>query len=87
MEALALFLARDSLVRWFGSNPDDTASLFERFEIDVGAKPSESGQPTGRILFYLKPRDPRSGRATYLSAENDEHDRVNFSVGIVFRPR
>jgi translocation and assembly module TamB len=87
MEALALFLARDSLVRWFGSDPDDTQSLLERFEIDVGAETSRSGQPTGRVVFYLKPQVRRSGRATYLSAEIDEYDRVNYAFGIVFRPR
>jgi hypothetical protein len=87
MEAVALFLARDTLVRWFGSEPGDAEGLLERFEIEVGAKPSETGQPTGRVLFYLRPRDKKSGRATYLSAENDVHDRVNFAFGIVFRPR
>ena len=87
MEALAVFLARDTLVRWFGSDPGDAEGLLERFEIDVGAKPSESGQPTGRVVFYLRPRDRRSGRATYLSAESDVHDRVNFALGILFRPR
>lgn len=87
MEALAVFLARDALVRWFGSEPGDAESLLDRFEIDVGAKTSESGQPTGRVLFYLRPRDRRSGRATYLSAELDEHDRANYALGIVFRPR
>jgi hypothetical protein len=87
MEALAVFLARDALVRWFSSDADDTESLLERFEIDVGAKSSQSGQPTGRVLFYLKPEKRRSGRATYLSAEIDEYDRVNYALGIVFRPR
>ncbi len=87
MEELALFLARDTLVRWFEDEPSDTEGLLERFEIDVGTKTSQSGQPTGRVLFYLRPRDLRSGRATYLSAEMDEYDRVNYALGIVFRPR
>lgn len=87
MEALAVFLARDSLVRWFASEPDDAESLLDRFEIDVGAKASVSGQPTGRALFYLRPHTRRSGRATYLSAEIDEYDNVNYAFGIVFRPR
>jgi hypothetical protein len=39
------------------------------------------------VLFYLRPQSRRSGRATYLSAEIDEHDRVNYALGIVFRPR
>lgn len=86
MEALAVFLARDSLVRWFG-NDQDADSLLERFEIDVGARASQTGQPTGRVLFYLRPLTRRSGRATYLSAEIDEYDRVNYALGIVFRPR
>lgn len=86
MEALAVFLARDSLVRWFGGE-QDADTLLDRFEIDVGAKASQTGQPTGRVLFYLKPLDRRSGRATYLSAEIDEYDRVNYALGIVFRPR
>lgn len=87
MESLALFLARDRVVRWLSSDKADATSLLERFEIDVGAKTSKSGQPTGRALFYLKPRSARSGRATYLSAELDEYDRMNFALGIVFRPR
>jgi hypothetical protein len=87
MEALAVFLARDALVRWFGGDASDAESLLERFEIDVGAKPSRSGQPTGRVLFYLKPESRRSGRATYLTAEIDEYDRVNYAFGWVFRPR
>ncbi|NOT29131.1 MAG: hypothetical protein HOP15_01645, partial [Planctomycetes bacterium] len=87
MEALALFLARDTLVRWFEQDPSDAEGLLERLEIDVGAKASHSGQPTGRVLFYLRPESRRSGRATYLSAEIDEYDRVNYALGIVFRPR
>jgi len=87
MEALAVFLARDSLVRWFSSDQDTTESLLDRFEIDVGAKTSQSGQPTGRVLFYLRPQTRRSQRATYLSAEIDEYDRANYAIGIVFRPR
>jgi hypothetical protein len=39
------------------------------------------------VLFYLKPRSARSGRATYLTAESDKYDHVNFALGIVFRPR
>jgi autotransporter translocation and assembly factor TamB len=87
MEALAVFLARDAVVRWFGGDPSDAEGLLERFEIDLGAKPSRSGQTTGRVVFYLKPESRRSGRATYLSAEVDEYDRVNFAFGLLFRPR
>ena len=87
MEALAVFLARDTLVRWFDAEPEDTEGLLERFEIDIGAQTSRSGQTTGRVLFYLRPLDRRSGRATYLSAEIDEYDRYNYALGIVFRPR
>jgi translocation-and-assembly-module (TAM) inner membrane subunit TamB-like protein len=87
MEALAVFLARDSLVRWFGSDPDDAASLLDRFELEVGAETSNSGKMTGRVLFYLRPQTRRSQRATYISAELDRYDRVNYAFGIVFRPR
>ncbi len=87
MESLAIFLARDRVVRWFSSGSSDTSDLFERFEIDVGAEASKSGQSTGRVLFYLEPRTARSNRALYLSAELDEYDRTNFGLGIVFRPR
>ena len=84
MESLAVFLARDQLVRWFGG---DSEGLLDRVEIEVGARTTQSGQPTGRVLFYLKPRRTGSGRATYLSAELDEYERVNYALGIVFRPR
>jgi autotransporter translocation and assembly factor TamB len=87
MQSVALFLARDQLVRWLARDPDAAESLLERFEVEVGARTSLSGQPTGRVLFYLKPRSARSGRATYLSAEVDRYDRVNYSLGVVFRPR
>jgi len=87
MESLAVFLARDALVRWFGGDEDDTESLLERFEIDVGAKTSRSGQPTGRVVFYLKPDSRRATRATYLTAEIDEYDRVNYAFGLLYRPR
>jgi autotransporter translocation and assembly factor TamB len=84
MESLAVFLARDQLVRWFAG---DSEGLLDRFEVEVGARTTQSGQPTGRVLFYLKPRRIDSRRATYLSAEKDEHERVNYALGIVFRPR
>lgn len=84
MESLAVFLARDQLVRWFAG---DSEGLLDRFEIEVGARTTQSGQPTGRVLFYLKPRRVDSRRATYLSAEMDEYERVNYALGIVFRPR
>lgn len=87
MQSLALFLARDQLVRWLARDPDAAETLLERFEVEVGAKTSISGQPTGRVLFYLRPRSPSSGRATYLSAEIDRYDRVNYALGVVFRPR
>jgi len=84
MESLAVFLARDTFVRWFGG---DQEGLLDRFELEVGARTTQSGQPTGRVLFYLKPRRIDSRRATYLSAEIDEYERVNYALGIVFRPR
>jgi translocation and assembly module TamB len=87
MESLAVFLARDTLVRWFTDGPGDGEGLLDRFEIDVGAQPSQTGQTTGRVLFYLKPRSRRATRETYLSAEIDQYDRVNYALGIVFRPR
>lgn len=87
MQSLALFLARDQLVRWLARDPDAAEGLLERFEVEVGAKTSISGQPTGRVLFYLKPRSSTSGRATYLSAEIDRYDRANYALGVVFRPR
>src|SRR5262249_28601992 len=83
-ESLAVFLARDQLVRWF---TDDETSLIDRLEVQVGAKTSQSGQTTGRALFYLKPRTSSASHATYLSAELDEYDRVNYALGIVFRPQ
>jgi hypothetical protein len=87
MKALAVFLAQDAVVRWFGSDSSDAESLLDRIELDIGAKTSRSGKLTGRALFYLQPQTRRTGRATYLSAELDEYDRFNYAFGIVFRPR
>jgi len=84
MESLAVFLARDQFVRWFSG---DSEGLLDRFELEVGARTTQSGQPTGRVLFYLKPRRADSRRATYLSAEVDQYEDVNYALGIVFRPR
>jgi hypothetical protein len=86
MESVAVFLAKDRLAQWFAGD-SDAASLLDRIEIEVGARTSYSGQPTGRARLYLNKRSPHSGRATYLSAEVDVYDRINFGLGLMFRPR
>jgi len=87
MESLAYFLARDQLVRWFTNSDSGAIEALDRFEFDIGATSSQTGKPTGRVLFYLRPNTSRSSRATYLTGELDEYDRYNFALGIVFRPR
>jgi len=86
MESVALFLAKDRVARWLAGDDTDTASLLERIEVEIGAQPSYTGQTTGRARLYLKKRAP-TGRATYLSGEIDVYDRVNFGLGLMFRPR
>ena len=73
--------------QWLAGDGESTENLLDRIEIEIGARPSYTGQTTGRVRLYLNKRSPRSGRATYLSGEVDVYDRVNFGLGLMFRPR
>ena len=56
-------------------------------EYEPGGDITENGNATGRALFYLGAGKGGEGRSTYLAAELDEYDDINYGIGIVFRFR
>jgi len=86
--AVAIFLAQDVLSRWlFGSDVDGSEDVMDRIEFTVGAEVSRTGTPTARATYYLRARPRGVGRTSYLTAERDAWDRINYGIGFVFRFR
>ena len=61
--------------------------MLDRFVLEVGADVSRTGAPTMRGLLFLEPHRARTGRTTYLVAERDRYDFLNYAFGIRFRFR
>ncbi|MCB1036212.1 MAG: translocation/assembly module TamB domain-containing protein, partial [Acidobacteria bacterium] len=84
-ETVALFLARDFLVRWLGKGNGDDASWVDRFEIVRGREVSENGVETTDATFLIDNQVFGSEGAVYLVGEQDAFEDYNYGIRLVFR--
>ncbi len=90
---VALYLAKDTLARWFADDgPMDEDSLFNRFEFSGGRDVSKNGVETINIAYRLTRKEglapeARDRRHVYLVGERDRFEDYNYGLKLVFRLR
>ena len=83
---VAVFLGKDLLARWFGSDSAEAGeSIIDRFEIGVGRAVTRSGEETIDAQFRIADDVLRDGDKLYITGEKDIFDFYNAGVKIVFR--
>ena len=83
---VAVFLGRDLIARWFGSDSVEAGeSIMDRFEIGVGRAVTRSGEETIDAQFRIADDVLRDGDKLYITGEKDIFDFYNAGLKIVFR--
>jgi autotransporter translocation and assembly factor TamB len=83
---VAVFLGKDLMARWFGSDSAEAnESIMERFDIGIGRAVTRSGEETIDAQFRLADDVLRDGDKLYLTGEKDRFDFYNAGLKIVFR--
>jgi translocation and assembly module TamB len=83
---VAVFLGKDLIARWFGSESSEaTESIMDRFEIGVGRAVTRSGEETIDAQFRIADDVLREGDKLYITGEKDVFDFYNAGLKIVFR--
>ncbi len=80
---VAVFLGKDLMARWFGSDASD--SIVDRFDIGIGRAVTRSGEETIDAQFRIADDVLRDGDKLYLTGEKDIFDFYNAGLKIVFR--
>lgn len=86
-QSLSVYLAKDLLRRWLGSEPSEEEGLLDRLEITTGREVSESGLGTLEAMFRVTGESSQEGRALWITAERDRYEDMNFGLRWVLRPR
>ena len=86
-QSVGVYLAQDYFTRLLFGDTTADESAFDRIAFEVGADLSRSGAPTMKGILYLEPHRSRTGKTTYLVAERDKYDFLNYAFGIRFRFR
>ncbi len=84
------YIGGDLLKKLFGNGgvgDDDSESLLDRFELDVGRNVSRSGEETIEARFRLKRGMIAPSDILFLTGERDEFEHYNVGLRIVFRGR
>jgi TamB, inner membrane protein subunit of TAM complex len=85
---VAVFLGRDLIARWFGSESSEAAeSMTDRFEITIGRAVTRAGEETIDAQFRIADGVLRKGDKLYITGEKDKFDFFNAGLKIVFRFR
>ena len=83
---VAVFLGRDLISRWFGSDSVEASeSIIDRLEVHVGRAVSQSGEDTIEAQFRLAEGVLRDSDKLYLTGEKDIFDFYNAGIKLVFR--
>ena len=83
---VAVFLGRDFIARWFGSESSEaTESMVDRFEIEVGRAVTQDGEETVDAQFRIADGVLRDGDKLYITGEKDVYDFYNAGLKIVFQ--
>lgn len=78
--AIAVFLGRGFLGRFFGGGEEAEDMIMDRFETQFGRDITESGDPTIDTQFRLTEDILWRGGALYLTSEKDRYDDFNYGV-------
>jgi len=90
---VALYLARDTLSRWFDDDgPVNEDALLERLDFSIGEDISKNGAETVEVAYRLSSvaglePDHKHARHWYLHAERDKYEDYNYGLRLVFRFR
>jgi autotransporter translocation and assembly factor TamB len=83
---VAVFLGRDLIARWFGSESAEAAeSITDRFEVEIGRAVTRTGEGTIDSQFRIADGVLRDGDKLYITGEKDIFDFYNAGLKIVFR--
>ncbi len=83
---VAVFLGKDLIARWFGSESSEAAeSIMDRFDIGVGRAVTRAGEETIDAQFRIAEDVLRDGDKLYITGEKDIFDFYNAGIKIVFR--
>ena len=83
---VAVFLGRDLISRWFGSDSTEAGeSIIDRFEVNFGKAVTRSGEETIDAQFRIADRVFFDNDKLYITGEKDIFDFYNAGVKIVFR--
>jgi len=83
---VAVFLGRDLIDRWFGSDSVEAGeSIMDRFEVGIGRAVTRSGEETIDAQFRIADGVLRDGDKLYITGEKDIFDFYNAGLKIVFR--
>jgi autotransporter translocation and assembly factor TamB len=83
---VAVFLGRDLIARWFGSDSVEASeSIIDRFDVHIGRAVTRSGEETIEAQFRIAEGVLRDGDKLYLTGEKDIWDFYNAGLKIVFR--
>jgi translocation and assembly module TamB len=78
--ALAVFLGRGFLNRFFGSGAETEEMILDRFETTIGRDITDTGEPTVESTFRLGEGFLWEGDTLFLTGEKDRYDEVNYGV-------
>jgi translocation and assembly module TamB len=78
--AIAVFLGRGFLGRFFGGGEEAEDMIMDRFETQFGRDITESGDPTIDTQFRLTEDILWKGGTLYLTSEKDRYDDFNYGV-------
>jgi translocation and assembly module TamB len=78
--AIAVFLGRGFLGRFFGGGEEAEDMIMDRFETQFGRDITESGNPTIDMTFRMTEDILWKGGTLYLTSEKDRYDDVNYGV-------
>ena len=83
---VAVFLGRDLISRWFGSDSVEAReSIIDRFEVAIGRAVTRAGEETIDAQFRIADGVLRDGDKLYITGEKDIFDFYNAGLKIVFR--
>jgi hypothetical protein len=83
--AMAVFLGRGFLSRFFGGGEETQEAILDRFETQVGRDITRDGDPTIDSQFRLTEDVLWEGGSLYLTSEKDRYDDFNYGVRFVVK--
>lgn len=84
-EAVAFYLAKDILSKWFSGTDDGSESFLDRFTVITGRDATRSGGETIEATFRIATDVFGRNDTVFLTTEQDVYDHYGVGVRLVFR--